>query len=192
VTAAPLSLDLPRALLTGPNLITLSRLALLAGALVAFQAGWAALALGMGVSAGITDYLDGWWARRSGQVSRLGEILDQFCDVALELTLLVMATQLHQVLPVWVLVPYVLREIWVAGVRRLAAEHGRNIASRLSGKLKSAFLGWSAVPLYVGAAGWAGEWGGALVALGRTGVAIGLLASLVSGAQYTRDLFGRR
>ena len=58
----------------------------------------------LGAVAGATDYVDGWLARRTGQVTRLGEILDQFCDVALELAFLVFAITLH-VLPVVVLAP---------------------------------------------------------------------------------------
>jgi len=42
--------------------------------------------------AGVTDYLDGYIARRTGQVTRLGEILDQFCDLCFESFLIVMAT----------------------------------------------------------------------------------------------------
>ena len=71
------------------------------------------LAIALGALTGITDYLDGWLARRTGQVTRLGEILDQFCDVVLELTLLTVAVSLG-VLPLWVIVVHVLREVWVA------------------------------------------------------------------------------
>lgn len=182
--AAPL-LDALRA---PPNLITLSRLALIGLAAALFAAGNTAAALVPGVLAGATDYLDGYVARRTGRVTRLGEILDQFCDVALELVLLLMATHAAGGLPVFVLLPYVLREIWVAGVRRYTAEKQINIPSRLTGKLKSAFLGWSAVPLFVGlglspASGWAEP----LILLGRAGIAVGLVLSLVSGALYTRD-----
>jgi cardiolipin synthase len=174
------------ALMTGPNLITLSRLALLAAALLGFFLGAVGLAIALGALAGITDYLDGWLARRTGQVTRLGEILDQFCDVVLELTLLVVAVSLA-VLPLWVIVLHVLREIWVASIRRSSIELGTNIPSRLSGKLKAAFVGWSCLPLLVGAAGLAGAWSGALVKLGQVGVAIGLALTAFSGAAYTVD-----
>ena len=177
-----------RALRTAPNLITLSRLVLVGAAAALFAAGhvWAALA--PGALAGATDYLDGYVARRTGCVTRLGEILDQFCDVALEVVLLVMASTLPQGLPSFVVLPYVLREIWVAGIRRYTAEKQINIASRWSGKLKSAFLGWSAVPLFLGASlPAASRWSLLLVGLGRAGVLVGLALSLVSGVQYTRD-----
>ena len=175
------------ALATGPNLITLSRLALLGIALPGFYVfGAVHLAIALGALAGITDYLDGWLARRTGQVTRLGEILDQFCDVVLELTLLTVAVSLG-VLPLWVIVLHVLREIWVAAIRRSSIELGTNIPSRRSGKLKAAFVGWSCLPLLVGAAGLAGGWSSWLVMLGQVGVGIGLALTVVSGVAYTAD-----
>lgn len=176
------------ALRAPPNLITLSRLALIGLAATLFAAGHTMGALVPGVLAGATDYLDGYVARRTGRVTRLGEILDQFCDVALELVLLLMATSAARGLPALVLLPYVLREIWVAGLRRYTAEKHINIPSRFTGKLKSAFLGWSAVPLFVGLSlPSSSAWSAPLILLGRTGVAAGLVLSLVSGALYTRD-----
>ena len=174
------------ALATGPNLITLSRLALLAVALPAFFLGAVHLAIALGALAGVTDYLDGWLARRTGQVTRMGEILDQFCDVVLELTLLTVAVSLG-VLPLWVIVLHVLREIWVAAIRRSSIELGTNIPSRRSGKLKAAFVGWSCLPLLVGAASLAGGWSPALVTIGQAGLAIGLALTVVSGLAYTAD-----
>jgi CDP-diacylglycerol--glycerol-3-phosphate 3-phosphatidyltransferase len=174
------------ALMTGPNLITLSRIGLLALALLGFFLGAVRAAIALGALAGITDYLDGWLARRTGQVTRLGEILDQFCDVVLELTLLTVAVSLA-VLPLWVIVLHVLREIWVAAIRRSSIELGTNIPSRRSGKLKAAFVGWSCLPLLIGAAQLAGAWSGALVKLGQVGVAVGLALTVWSGVAYSFD-----
>lgn len=177
-----------RALVTGPNLITLSRLAVLAAAVMAFAAGAPGLAVVLGALAGITDSVDGWWARKTGQVSRLGEILDQFCDVALELVLLVLAVAERR-LPLFVILPYVLREIWVASIRRHAIELGENIPSRRSGKLKSAFLGWSCVPLFLPSSLGSGHaaLGSGLLHLGQFGIWTGIGLSCWSGLAYTRD-----
>lgn len=179
---------LVEALRAPPNLITLSRLGLIALAAGLFAAGSTVGALVPGVLAGATDYLDGYVARRTGRVTRLGEILDQFCDVALELVLLLMAVSGSRGLPTLVLLPYVLREVWVAGLRRYTAEKQINIPSRLTGKLKSAFLGWSAVPLFLGLSlPVASSWATPLILFGRVGVTLGLVLSLVSGLLYTRD-----
>src|SRR4029079_18915190 len=119
-----------------------------------------------------------------GQVTRLGEILDQFCDVALELAFLVFAITLH-VLPVVVLVPHVLRELWVVSIRRFAIELGENIPSRLPGKIKASVTGWSMLPLLVGAAGLAQCGSPAPIRCGQIGVLRGLALSVVSGIDYT-------
>jgi CDP-diacylglycerol--glycerol-3-phosphate 3-phosphatidyltransferase len=171
-------------LATGPNLVTLSRLALVLGVFVAYAMDAYAVGLGLGVLAGASDYVDGWLARRTGQVTRLGEILDQVCDVALELAFLVFAISLGAV-PVALLVPYVLREIWVVSLRRYSIELGENIPSRLSGKLKASFVGWSMVPLLIGAVRWTGALSPALVRFGRITLALGLGLGLVSGVEYT-------
>jgi CDP-diacylglycerol--glycerol-3-phosphate 3-phosphatidyltransferase len=173
-----------RALGTGPNLITLSRLALLGVALGAIAIHRTGVALAFGAAAGVTDYADGWLARRTGQVTRLGEILDQFCDVVLELVLLVTAVAAGA-LPVAVLIPYVLREIWVASIRRSSIELGENIPSCLTGKLKAAFIGWSAVPLYAGIYKVAGHTSRIFLEIGQAGTFVGLALTIVSGLQYT-------
>jgi CDP-diacylglycerol--glycerol-3-phosphate 3-phosphatidyltransferase len=180
-----------RALLTGPNLITLSRVTTLMVVVVAYAFDAVGLALILGALAGATDNLDGWWARRTGQVSRLGEILDQFCDVALELILLVVAVGARR-LPLVIIVPYVLREIWVISLRRYAIELGQNIPSRFSGKLKTGFLGWSFIPLFANQLPWLADpsWdrlGYGLLRLGQAGICFGLFMSLWSATSYTRD-----
>ncbi len=67
--------------LTVPNLISFARLAgvplFLYLFLVADQVGWAVAVLAIG---GTSDWIDGYLARRLGQVSRLGELLDPLAD----------------------------------------------------------------------------------------------------------------
>jgi len=169
---------------TVPNLVTLSRLVLVLGVFISYLSDLYVVGAVLGAVAGATDYLDGWLARRTGRVTRLGEILDQFCDMALELAFLVFAITLHA-LPVVVLVPHVLRELWVVSIRRYAIELGENIPSRLPGKIKASAIGWSMLPLLVGAVGLAQSWSPALIRFGQIGVLIGLCLSVVSGIDYT-------
>jgi CDP-diacylglycerol--glycerol-3-phosphate 3-phosphatidyltransferase len=172
------------ALAKPPNLVTLSRLALIACAFGAASLGAPRLALTLGATAGASDYVDGWLARRTGRVTRLGEILDQFCDVVLELGCLMCAVAAGA-LPLAALVPWVLREVWVVCIRRSSIELGENIPTHWTGKLKAAFVGWSALPLFAGLLRVGGEASGFLLALGQVGVAIGLGLSVVSGVWYT-------
>jgi len=169
---------------TTPNLVTLSRLALVLAVFISYLSNLYVVGAVLGAVSGATDYLDGWLARRTGQVTRLGEILDQFCDVALELAFFVFAITLHA-LPVVVLVPHVLRELWVVSIRRYAIELGENIPSRLPGKIKASVIGWSMLPLLVGAVGLAQSWSPTLIRFGQIGVLVGLVLSIVSGIDYT-------
>jgi cardiolipin synthase len=183
--AGPLrSRKLVAALSAPPNLVTLSRLALIGAAFAAAGLGAPRLALLCGALAGASDYVDGWLARRTGRVTRLGEILDQFCDVVVELCCLVCAVAAGA-LPIGVLVPWALREVWVVSLRRSSIELGQNIPTHWTGKLKAAFLGWSALPLFAGLLHVAGGASGALLWIGRAGVAVGLGLSVVSGLVYT-------
>jgi phosphatidylglycerophosphate synthase len=172
------------ALATAPNVVTLSRLLLIGGAFGAARVGAPRLALLLGAAAGASDYVDGWLARRTGTVTRLGEILDQFCDVVLELLCLLAAIGAGA-LPLAALVPWVLREVWVVSLRRSSIELGENIPTHWTGKLKAAFMGWSALPLFAGLLRVAGDASGFLLTLGRIGVAVGLGLSVVSGLCYT-------
>ena len=183
--AAPrLPRKLMAALATPPNLVTLSRLALIAAAFAAAGLGAARLALLLGAAAGATDSVDGWLARRPGRVTRLGGILDQFCDVVVELGCLLCAIGAGA-LPLGALVPWALREIWVVSLRRSSIELGENIPTHWTGKLKAAFLGWSALPLFAGLLRVGGQASGFLLEVGRAGVAVGLALSVVSGLAYT-------
>lgn len=71
----------PGRVLTVPNMISFARLAgvplFLYLFLVADRMGWAVVVLAVG---GTSDWIDGWLARRLGQVSRLGELLDPLAD----------------------------------------------------------------------------------------------------------------
>ena len=164
--------------------MTLSRLALIGAAFCAAGLGAARLALLCGASAGASDYVDGWLARRTGRVTRLGEILDQFCDVVVELCCLLCAVGAG-VMPLGALVPWVLREVWVACLRRSSIELGENIPTHWTGKLKAAFVGWSALPLFAGLLRVGGESSGLLLEVGRAGMAVGIGLSIVSGLAYT-------
>jgi CDP-diacylglycerol--glycerol-3-phosphate 3-phosphatidyltransferase len=178
-----------RDLRTAPNLVTLSRILLVAISLVCYARGNVVGALVLGTTAGVTDYLDGWLARKTGQVTRLGEILDQYCDIILEFGYLLMGVFAGLGVPLWVLPLYVFREAWVSAIRRWVAGVGGNIPSTLWGKAKSGFIGWSCVPLFIAPA--ATTLGFPAVGLGlrrfgQFGLAVGLLLSVVSAVQYTR------
>jgi len=174
-----------RDLRTVPNIITLSRIFLiLLGVIVYFNVshGWGIV---LAIVAGVTDYLDGYIARRTGQVTRLGEILDQFCDLCYESFLIVIGT-VQGFFPPLVICAYLLREFWVASVRRFMAAAHMNIPSSLAGKAKSNLIMWSFLPTYLSIAGLLPAWEPFLGYSAYLTIGLGLLASYVSAWGYTR------
>ncbi|MCA9540942.1 MAG: CDP-alcohol phosphatidyltransferase family protein [Myxococcales bacterium] len=130
---------------TIPNIITVSRIALVIIGVTLFYLGWPLLGVLTGAIAGVTDYLDGYLARRLNQVTMLGEVLDQFCDIFLESACILMLIGLPDGPPPWTFFLYLLREFWVTTIRRLISAKGLNIPSSIFGKLKTNFIGWSFV-----------------------------------------------
>ncbi|HVC24215.1 MAG TPA: CDP-alcohol phosphatidyltransferase family protein [Acidimicrobiales bacterium] len=115
--------DLDR-ILTVPNALSVARLALLAvfGVLL-FGAGdrvVAALVLGL---AGITDFLDGYVARRFHQVSSLGQMLDPTVD-RVALTMSVVSIVVYGAIPVWLAVVVLGREVFVTATVLVLAKMG--------------------------------------------------------------------
>ena len=111
-----------------PNLLTYGRL-LAVPLVVALlfwpnEAGprWAALAIF--VAAGVTDYLDGYYARTMGQHSSLGRMLDPIADKLLVAACLLMlvADRTIQGWHLWAAIIILCREILVSGLREFLAE----------------------------------------------------------------------
>jgi CDP-diacylglycerol--glycerol-3-phosphate 3-phosphatidyltransferase len=170
---------------TLPNIITLLRIVLLwLGALVYFYVSTGA-GIALTVVAGVTDYLDGYIARRLKQVTRLGEILDQFCDLCFEAFLIIIATT-QRFFPPYIILLYLFREFWVLCLRRFMAQARMNIPSSLAGKAKTNLIMWSFLPTYLSLAGIVPDWEPYVTYAARTMLGIGLAAGYVSALGYTK------
>jgi cardiolipin synthase (CMP-forming) len=105
-----------RQVLTLPNILTIIRLAgvpLFLWLLLVPQAdGWAALVL---VASGITDYLDGYLARRLGQISKVGAILDPVAD-RLYILSTVLGLAWRDIIPWWLAVLLPARDVLLWGL----------------------------------------------------------------------------
>jgi cardiolipin synthase (CMP-forming) len=170
---------------TVPNIITLSRIGLLGMGGALYFNGHQTAGIVLAIIAGLTDYLDGAVARATGQVTRLGEILDQFCDLCYEASVLTVAVH-SKFFPSWIIPVYLFRELWVVSIRRYAAGRGDNIPSNLAGKAKTNFLMWGFLPTFLSITG---AFPGAEPWMSRAGhllVGIGLFLSYISGLAYTR------
>ena len=96
------------------------------------------------VAAG-TDFLDGWYARKYGQVTVLGRILDPFADKIIicgTFIFLVAETQMAEIsfgLRAWMVVVIVARELLVTVLRGFIEQRGGDFSAKMSGKLKMVF-----------------------------------------------------
>jgi CDP-diacylglycerol--glycerol-3-phosphate 3-phosphatidyltransferase len=82
-----------------------------------------------------TDWLDGWYARRTARSSNLGRLLDPVADKLLVMAALVMLV--GRVLPAWMVVAIIAREFLMSGLRLAALERGVVLAARDLGKIKT-------------------------------------------------------
>ncbi len=130
-----------------PNLLTLLRIffvPLLISAMVqesiGFHVGGAfvsndLLALAIFLSAAATDLLDGYLARRWGQVTTIGTLLDPIADKLLVSSALIALVQVHAV-PGYLAILIIGREFAVSGLRSIAAAEGYTIRASDLGKTK--------------------------------------------------------
>ena len=121
-----------------PNLITLVRIFLIPFFIVAFQNPSdfrSLLAAGIFLAASLTDLLDGYLARRWGQITKLGKFLDPVADKVLVLAALVLLVDFQRV-AAWIAILIIAREIAVTGLRAVAAVSGVVIEAQESGKYK--------------------------------------------------------
>ncbi len=126
-----------------PNWITVSRLILTAIFVIAFTIAGPigyGIALVTFVVAALTDFLDGYLARRLNLVTSLGKLLDPIADKVLTASAFIfLCAHEPSFCPAWVVVVILAREFLVTGLRQIAVEKGRVIAADWSGKWKTGF-----------------------------------------------------
>jgi CDP-diacylglycerol--glycerol-3-phosphate 3-phosphatidyltransferase len=93
------------------------------------------LALAIFLVAAITDLLDGYLARKWGQVTTIGTLLDPIADKLLISAALISLVQVHAV-PGWMVILIVGREFAISGLRSIAAAEGYTIRASDLGKTK--------------------------------------------------------
>ena len=123
--------------------ITLVRVAMIPAYLVTMylsggQAGmWMWLSLAIFIIASITDFVDGYIARKYNQTSDFGKFLDPLADKLLTIAAMAMYCE-WQIFPAWALMIVLTREFAVSGLRMVAGPKGKVIAAGKSGKFKTA------------------------------------------------------
>ncbi len=169
-----------------PNALTVSRILLIPIFVLVFleptpyRSIAAAAVFGL---AALTDAVDGYVARRWGQVTRLGKLLDPIADKLLVLTALFLLVDFDRV-EAWVAIVLAGRELAVTGLRGVAAREGIDLTPETTGKIKMAaqvvailfLILDEAVPVSLNFHYW-----------GTVILFVSLALSLTSAAQYVRQ-----
>jgi len=122
-----------------PNKITLGRI-VLAFIFMIFLFSRGIFAKGMAliifVTAAITDYLDGYIAKKYNIVSDFGKIMDPVADKILTLAAFLAFVEMKLV-PAWMVVIIILRELTITGIRITALKHNEVLHAGMGGKHKT-------------------------------------------------------
>ncbi len=98
------------------------------------------------VVAALSDFIDGYIARRCGQVTTLGKFLDPLADKFLICTVLIELCSLGWI-PAWAVHIIIVRELAVTGLRAVASDYGIVLAADTFGKWKTTFQILACIPL---------------------------------------------
>jgi len=129
--------------ITFPTVLTLIRILLIPVLVAAFylpQTWSNALAVGIFTAAGLTDWADGWIARRYGLTSPFGAFLDPVADKLIVAVALILIVQRHPEIIIAVSAAVILgREITISALREWMAELGQRARVKVSsiGKFKT-------------------------------------------------------
>ncbi len=119
-----------------PNTITWIRIFATAVIVVLLYQKLFLLAFILFLSSAISDYFDGYFARKLNQVTKLGKVLDQMGDKILITSVLVVFVEFGYV-PGWLVVVIIFRDTLVSTVRMVATTSGDIIAANYFGKIKT-------------------------------------------------------
>jgi CDP-diacylglycerol--glycerol-3-phosphate 3-phosphatidyltransferase len=120
-----------------PNALTLSRLPLAVLLFVCTSCGWWFAGLLTFIVASLTDWLDGWWARKFNQLSAFGRTFDPLVDKVLVggAFIYLMPVKEAGLLP-WMVTVVIGRELLVTGIRGYVEALGQKFGADWFGKLK--------------------------------------------------------
>jgi cardiolipin synthase (CMP-forming) len=179
-------------LLLVPNLISLGRIGgVCVAAALYFLHYWMA-ALVVGFVTGLTDYVDGYVARKLNQTSKLGALLDSLADILAALVVMTVAVWAGA-WPPYLLILWGIRDMGVLALRASAAQQGFTIPTIMFGKVAMNFTGWSYIilpfdlvrpfhnPQMIEGIHW----------LGLIGIHVGVALQWVVGAIYLKQYAAR-
>lgn len=130
--------------------------------------------------ASVTDFLDGYLARKRGQITKFGIILDPIADKFLIISALILLVDMAR-LSAWIAIIIIVREFLVTGLRVVALSKDIVIPSEMGGKLKTSSQIIAILCLVVSV----DIYGVDLYDVGTVFIWIALGLSIASGVQYT-------
>ena len=95
------------------------------------------ISLTLFVVASVTDWFDGYLARKNNLVTNFGKFMDPLADKLLVCSAMICMIDLKR-LPAWFVIIIIAREFIISGFRLIAAENGIVIAANYWGKFKTA------------------------------------------------------
>ncbi len=123
-----------------PNVLTTVRFLLSIVVFVLIPLGHYVAAMIVFVIAASTDWIDGWWARKYGQVTKLGRIFDPFVDkIIICGTFIFLAAERGSGIEPWMAVVVMGREMLVTAIRGVIEQQGGDFSAQMAGKLKMVF-----------------------------------------------------
>jgi CDP-diacylglycerol---glycerol-3-phosphate 3-phosphatidyltransferase len=128
----------------------------------------------------ITDWLDGYLARRRQQITAFGQVIDPLADKLLTSAALISLVQMD-LAPAWMVAVIIGREFAVTGLRSLAYARGVVVAASPLGKIKMVVEVVAILALILGH-----DRSGFIYTVGQTALWLVVVAALVSAADYFR------
>lgn len=124
-----------------PNKLTVLRMILVPFLVLFMLFGWGGeanryICLAIFVTASVTDWFDGYLARKHKLVTNFGKFMDPLADKLLVCSAMICMIQLER-LPAWIVIVIIAREFIISGFRLIAAENGIVIAANYWGKFKT-------------------------------------------------------
>lgn len=125
-----------------PNKLTIARMIIVPFLVIFLLTGWGGeanryISLTLFVVASVTDWFDGYLARKNNLVTNFGKFMDPLADKLLVCSALICMIDLKR-LPAWFVIIIIAREFIISGFRLIAAENGIVIAANYWGKFKTA------------------------------------------------------
>jgi CDP-diacylglycerol--glycerol-3-phosphate 3-phosphatidyltransferase len=129
--------------------------------------------------AALTDFFDGWLARRFGAQSLLGKLLDPLADKLLVVASMIILVE-KQRLAGWIAVVLIVRDLGINAIRLAAMDEKIMIESSQLGKVKTFFLDLGIAGLMVHGTLWYIPW----LLIGQISIGVAVASSLISAGLY--------